>query len=124
MASSGWFFRPIGGGIIEAPLPSPWCRVLRRVFFRPIGGGIIEAENHVTNPIVQATSSSALLGAASLKHENSGAWPARAALFFRPIGGGIIEALQYSCLRRADLCSSALLGAASLKLSIQRTSES
>ena len=61
------FFRPIGGGIIEASPPA-MVRMAWRTFFRPIGGGIIEAEMVTGLWRVLLRSSSALLGAASLKH--------------------------------------------------------
>ena len=85
------FFRPIGGGIIEARQRADSCAVVA-MFFRPIGGGIIEARH-------------------ALPH--CAAWET----FFRPIGGGIIEAnLRVSKRFRQLAGSSALLGAASLKL--------
>ena len=62
------FFRPIGGGIIEARRHSGG-HVANGVFFRPIGGGIIEARTWRWRR-----------------------W-CRWWQFFRPIGGGIIEAI-------------------------------
>ena len=60
--------------------------------------------------------SSALLGAASLKRGVANCLFNLWRKFFRPIGGGIIEAVALDGLAvLVFLCSSALLGAASLK---------
>ena len=64
-----------------------------------------------------AGGSSALLGAASLKPLMRGMCFRRDVRFFRPIGGGIIEAVSLGEIAKSTgMCSSALLGAASLKL--------
>ena len=84
-------------------------------FFRPIGGGIIEAERAALFRRAFGACSSALLGAASLKPLRGGQGAAHEDTFFRPIGGGIIEACVCGRPPADGRSSSALLGAASLK---------
>ena len=62
------------------------------MFFRPIGGGIIEATMLLLHLRVPTPRSSALLGAASLKRARVFTVCDSSGTFFRPIGGGIIEA--------------------------------
>ena len=76
--------------------PTACCRdgVICGRFFRPIGGGIIEASFGSIQTGRIAGRSSALLGAASLKRTSRTVRPALSSTFFRPIGGGIIEAVD------------------------------
>ena len=58
------------------------------MFFRPIGGGIIEANLYtLAVPIVLTVCSSALLGAASLKLSHAVNWSMPAALVLPPYWG-------------------------------------
>ena len=86
------------------------------MFFRPIGGGIIEAHQSAFGRAAADRRSSALLGAASLKQRLHPAvnlpYPRSSAL----LGAASLKRERIGELDRLARSSSALLGAASLKL--------
>ena len=111
-----WFFRPNGGGIIEARESDHGANRLERRFFRPNGGGIIEALFTCAGDTVVAAGSSARMGAASLKPRlfARGLGPG-AGSSSAPMGSASLKLYGMGGYANRRASSSARMGAASLK---------